>query len=223
MKKFLKICLFVGLGLILMQVLFLLILVNEDKNQEKASLKVKDLIEQGDYVAAKKVAQSGSYNDIKLVTNAQVNDLISQGRFDIAAEVAKEDGLYITYFDGIINHLSQIYIEHGGNKLLYAMSLVVYPDTKDKYLPDYWGRIWSLDEDSRQIVARSNKNIESFCDYLKLSGEDKSFIPKMLSYLKPIYRPAETKWNVQEQKDIVLKEAYIDYSDVKRIKAKYGY
>lgn len=219
MWKFLKICLFVVLGLI---GLIVLILIIDDNKQKNTELKVKDLIEKGDYVTAKKIAASGTIDDKKLVTNAQVNDLISQGRFDIAAEVAREDGLYITFFDGIINHLSQIYIEQGGDKLLYAMSLLNYPDTKDNYPPSYWGGVWALDENSRQIVERSNKNLESFCDYLKSSGENLSFIPKILVYLKPIYRPEETKWNVEKQKTDVIKPAYTDFDEVKRIKAKFN-
>ena len=183
---------------------------------------VTELIEQGDYIAAKKAAESGSTDDKRRVTNAQVSDLITQGRFDIAADVAKEDGFYITYYDGIINHLSQIYTDQGGDKLLYALSLVTYPDPKeDTYLPNFWGAVYSEDK-SNDIIKRSNKNIESFCDYLKSTG-DRTFIPKVLVYLKPIYIAEETKWDVKKQETIHIKDAYTDYSEVKRIKAKFGY
>lgn len=215
MFKFLRTVLFIGIGII---ALVIIAVVLSDSAEEKASQKVKDLIEQGDYIQAKKLAPSSS--DRKNVTSAQVSDLIRQGRFDLAAEIAKEDEYYITYYDGVFNHLAQIYNDQGAENLFYALSLISFPDTKSCYADDSWGCKYNLKP--CDIVKKSNANIESFCDYLKLSNK-KEFIPKMLIFLRPVYVPDEEKWDVKKQKDILIKKGYMDYSEVSRIKAKYGY
>ena len=217
MKKRAKILIPVGI------IAFIIVYdVIDSKTRISSDNRITDLIEQGDYIKAKKVAaKMQSYEAENRVTNAQVLDLIDQGRFDLASDIAKEDEYYISFFNGIIDHLTKLYNQQGGEKLLYAMSLVSFPDTNSD-LPTLWGRSWVLSETSRQIVTRSNNNIESFCDYLKQTG-DKQFIIKMLDYLKPVYVPESKHWDSKQQKYIIDKEAYIDNSEMKRIKAKYGY
>lgn len=68
MFKFLRTVLFIGIGII---ALVIIAVVLSDSAEEKASQKVKDLIEQGDYIQAKKLAPSSS--DRKNVTSAQVH------------------------------------------------------------------------------------------------------------------------------------------------------
>lgn len=183
--------------------------------------KITELIEKGDYIQARKLAaKRQSYDADHRVTNAQVLDLINQGRFDLASDIAKEDEYYISFYNGLIDHLSKLYNEYGGEKVIYALSIINYPDTKEKYLPSFWGI--SYQDNSTGIINRNNKNIESFCDYLKQIG-DKQFIPKFLDYLKPIYIEEKHHWDNKLQKEIIDKEAFMDYTEVKRIMAKYGY
>jgi len=193
---------------------------------DSAKDKVAECIEKGDFIKARKCANEAYPQDKKdllfKVVNAQISSLINEGAFDLANEIAKEDGFYITFFNGIIDHLTKIYTQQGANSLLYAMTLVSFPNEKESNLPDFWGAYYQKDEDVKNILVRSNKNIESFCDYLKEIG-DNSYIPKMLGYLKPHFVKAETKWDYEKQKDILIKAEYTDYSEVKRIKAKFGY
>lgn len=165
----------------------------------KTSKSVQKLIEQGDYAKAREKAYYSS--DKELITNAQVSDLIGQGEFDLAAQISSEDHNLGAYFFGVIDHLAKIYTDQGEGKLLYAMSLLSFPDPKH-YTSTMEG--WSRVQYGSEIIRNSNTKIESFCDYLK-SAENSKLIPQMLAYLKPTTEGGD-----------------LDYSEVKRIKAKFG-
>lgn len=213
MKKVIKIL------LIIVGVIAVLIVANEVTSCSNRNGFV-DSLEKGDFVKARKLAES--YADKKKVTNAQVNDLISKGQFDLAVEIAKEDNYYLTYFNGVIDHLPKIYTDQGRDKLLYAMSLINYPDTKSRDMDESWGERWDIRFEPRDIIIRSNTNIESFCDYLRLTGRE-DLIPQMLQFLKPVWEFAETKWDYKRQEDVLIQKAHMNDSEVKRIKKKFGY
>lgn len=184
---------------------------------------INDLMEKGDFVAARKIANQPEH--ISKVVKAQVSDLISKGNFDMASQIAKEENYYIHYYDGVVDHLTQIYMEQGESKLLYALSIMTFPVNKEEqygyefryYLPSFWGG-----GNADELIERTNLNIESFCDYLKLN-DNNSLIPKVLTFLKPIWMPDEKEYDYKTGSvKIVKKRNYDDYTEVKRIKAKFG-
>ncbi len=133
------------------------------------------------------------------VCRAQVADLISQGNYDMAAQIANEDKFYYeVYFESVFDNLTKIYTEQGEDKLLYILSNVTYP----------------IDNEDNGWNKYSNSRLETFCDYLKINNQ-KDFISKVLVFLKPEYIREEGK-----NGDTYKWKA--DYSDSKRIKAKFG-
>lgn len=156
-----------------------------------------ELIEKGDFVGARKIADG--YDQKMKVCRAQVADLISQGNYDMAAQIANEDKFYYeVYFESVFDNLTKIYTEQGEDKLLYILSNVTYP----------------IDNEDNGWNKYSNSRLETFCDYLKINNQ-KDFISKVLVFLKPEYIREEGK-----NGDTYKWKA--DYSDSKRIKAKFG-
>lgn len=201
---------------------------------------INDLVEKGDFVTARKIAKESEH--ISKVVKAQVSDLISKGNFDMASQIAKEENFYVHYYDGVVDHLTQIYEEQGESKLLYALSIMTFPvnechrgdgyvggviEHRDQYysnLPETWGCYgkYCSKYNADELIERSNLNIETFCDYLTLN-DNKPLIPKVLTFLRPIWLPDEKKYDTEKGCEVIIKKRnYDDYTEVKRIKAKFG-
>ena len=163
--------------------------------------KISKLIEEREYVEAR--SKLGSYDSeeitreercdlLERISRAQIADLVFQGNFDMAAQIANEDKdingnsfYYRVYYECVF--------EQGEEKLLYALSSISYP----------------VNEEDDGYIKYSNSRLESFCDYLKAS--DKEFlIPKIIVFLRQEYKRDENG---------SYKE---DFSDQKRIKEKFG-
>ena len=113
-----------------------------------------ELIEKGDFVGARKIAES--YDQREKVCRAQVADLISQGNYDMAAQIANEENFYYkVYFENVFDNLTKIYTEQGEDKLLYILSNVTYP----------------VDDEDNGYNKYSNSRLETFCDYLKINNQ----------------------------------------------------
>ena len=119
------------------------------KNKENTK-NFTDLIEKGNYVEARKLVDEWNNRPLEKITRAQVADLVSQGNFDMAAQVANEDKgpwgesfYYTIYYEFIFDNLTKIYNEQGESRLLYALSSMSYPvnEEDDGYIKYSNGRL----------------------------------------------------------------------------------
>lgn len=179
-----------------------------DARSEKAIAK---LVEKGDYAKAMSRAKSSGVG-LNTVVMAQASDFIENGEFDMAAQIARENEIDDAYVDVVYSHLAKIYSKYGKDQLLYALSLAKITDPALLNNQTYY-----VERDLMPInltINKINTSIEGFCEYLK-SIDDKAFIPKMLAFLKPtgkIEKNSKTGEKIQK-----------DYTEVNRIKAKFGY
>lgn len=182
---------------------------DELEMRDPSSYSLTELIEQRNYVEARKKIKS-SYmlgpEELELVSKAQVADLVFEGNFDLAAQIANEDVgsyghtlYYKVYYECVFDNLVKIYTEQGEDKLLYALSTISYP----------------VNGEDNGYIKYSNGRLESFCDYLNVSDK-KDLIPKVLAFLRAEYK--QDGWESDGQN----KKYREDFSDQKRIKAKFG-
>ncbi len=194
------------------------------KKSKNNSVRIEDLIEQGDFIEAKKLAKTSEYGGDEMMTKvvkAQVSTLLDRGDYSLASDLAKEEGQYSIYFNTLLEKLVPLY-ESNKQGLFIALAQLNIP-SKGSSL-NSWDR--NMDESMlNSLYSSFNNSLSQLMKYAK-SKSDLNTVKELAVYLKPQYKQVKGKvreWNVKLQEIVevdgmVWEDTPNDYRQVNQIK-----
>jgi len=185
--------------------------------------KINACIEKGDFTKAKRYASRNSVVEgeglLWKVCRAQVSSLIDRGEFNLAVDVAREDGDYGMYFNSMLGKLVSIYNQNKPS-LLVAVSSIEFPPIERGYGCCHWdGKFYSSgmhESDLNQLVMQYNNSLRQVMVYAKNSA-DFDMVNSLGYYLKPTYKSTKSKDGGVEWEAMPT-----DYTQAEQIKKEFG-
>ena len=199
-----------------------------ERKSKGNSLKIEDLIEQGDFIEAKKLAKSSEFGGDEMLTKvvkAQVSTLVDRGDLSLASDVAKEDGRYSIYFDVLLERLVPLY-ESNKQGLFMALAQLNFPalGNASNWDGDKYHTIdqWKLNS----LYTSYNNSLSQLMSYAK-TNNDQDSIKKLASFLKPLYKSNKVKKDPSPSypnghEETVWDQTPTDYTQANQIKKELG-
>lgn len=222
----------IGAFVLLMLIVFISDGISEKKSKNN-SVKIEDLIEQGDFIEAKKLAKTSEYGGDEMMTKvlkAQVSTLLDRGDFSLASDVAKEEGQYSIYFNSLLEKLVPLY-ESNKQGLFMALAQLNIPSLNSPRSGwDGKSSYGNFGESTLNSLYTSfNNSLSQLMKYAK-SKSDINTVKELAVYLKPQYKQVKGKvreWNVKLQENVevdgmVWEDTPSDYTQVNQIKKELG-
>lgn len=221
----------IGTFILLMVILLISDEISSKKSKDN-SIKIEDLIEQGDFIEAKKLAKSSEYGGDEMMTKvvkAQVSTLLDRGDFSLASDVAKEEGQYSIYFNTLLEKLVPLY-ESNKQGLFMALAQLNLPSlgsSRESWDGESYGSIGESTLNS--LYTSFNNSLSQLMRYAKNKGEINT-VKELAVYLKPHYKKVKGKvkeWNVKKQEEFwvdgeVWEDIPSDYTQANQIKKELG-
>ena len=211
--------------------LMIIVLISDEISSKKSknnSVKIEDLIEQRDFVEAKKLAKSSEYGGDEMLTKvvkAQVSTLVDRGDLSLASDVAKEDGRYSVYFDVLLERLVPLY-ESNKQGLFMALAQLNFPalgrasnwDGNEHHTIDQWKL--------NSLYTSYNNSLSQLMSYAK-TNNDQDSIKKLASFLKPLYKSNKVKKDPSPgypdgHEETVWDQTPTDFTQANQIKKEFG-
>lgn len=217
---------------VLLRIIFFII-DDIDLNKSKNNLaKIEDLIEQEDFVEAKKLSKKikgyDRYEVTDKVVRAQISSLIDDGQFDIAADVANEESRYYMYYDLLLMKLIPLY-DTNKQGMFIALAQLKTPSLGSP-LKNWNGENGNIGESKVNTLHTSFNNSLSQLMKYAINKGDKDTAIQLAALLKPLYKQVKGKvkqWSNKEQKDILVdgmvwENIPTDYTQANQIKKELG-
>lgn len=217
---------------VLLGIIVLIVDTIDSKKSKNNSVKIEDLIEQGDFIEAKKLAKTSEYGRDEMmdkVVKAQISSLLDRGDFSLASDVAKEDNRYSTYFDLLLERMVPLY-ESNKQGLFMALAQLNIPSVGSSR--ENWdGEGYSDMSESylNSLYSSFNNSLSQLMVYAK-ANDDMEYVKKVSKLLKPLYKKNKGKvkeWNVKKQENVevdgmVWEDTPTDYTQANQIIKELG-
>lgn len=204
----------------------------DSKKSKNNSVKIEDLIEQGDFIEAKKLAKTSEYGGERMmekVVKAQVSSLLDRGDFSLASDVAKEENRYSTYFDLLLERMVPLY-ESNKQGLFMALAQLNIPSVGGSRKNwDDEGHYTMSESTVNSLYSSFNNSLSQLMVYAK-ANDDMEYVKKVSKLLKPLYKTKKGKvkeWDVKKQENVevdgmVWEDTPTDYTQANQIKKELG-
>lgn len=201
-----------------------------DKKNANIKAEIEECIEKEDFVKAKKLQKKLDYDGqygLK-ICRAQVSSLISKGEYELASDIAREDGDCGIYVNIILDRLSSIY-NKDKQSLSFVISTLSFPIMNEYGV--YWdgNRDYYGGDDMNVLISKYNEALASVIK-LAINNDDKSTVTFVSNYLLPQYKIVKYKkldWDVKLQKNVYVdaekyEDTPTDYTEANKIKKQFG-
>ena len=196
--------------------------------ESNTKAKIEQCIENGDFTKARQLNKKLEYGGmIMKICRAQVSELIDEGEFYLAADIAKEDTDYGVYYVILMGKLVQLY-DKNPQGLMAALASVNFPTNKTNYWNGQYLPFMHK-EDLNAFYETYNNNLKQLMVYVK-ANDDMEYVKKVSDLLKPLYKKVKGKvreWSNQKQETVevdgmVWEENPTDYTQAEQIKKDLG-